>query len=633
MALNQFMHPRNRYRNNKPDFAKLAQDYPEFKQHLSTTLAGNVSLDFRDPEALRALTCTLLKEDFGIDLEIPMDRIIPTVPLRLNYILWIEDLLKQSGHDRLEEICGIDVGCGTSCIYPLLGAKVNGWHFTASEVDSTSTGYAMLNVNKNKLQDKIQVLEVSPDVMLCGIFKMAPRPLYHFTMCNPPFFGNIMEAQGIMTSRNVSRREPSSVSTAAECEMVWEEGGEVDFISRMITDSLQLREQVVWYTSMIGKKASLGPLKQELAKHKIRNVTTTEFCQGRTMRWGIAWTFHDDIEPLVHMSPVKKFKRDKERPPLVITVPEQYVQNALQQQEVSSGSKVKPGGTKDQQRVKAVAKAVEKLLGNLEIELKSKPGIKLSSRYTLTAVKNTWSNQRRKRRQKLKRRLMLEGATLSEPADRNPGMGEKMTPSILTSDKSKSVMANSVLLQRTKPLSEECGLTHTIGEVETNNGPEHSPRKESCEMPGIAASCSETILSETDVRTLEVKQVAGGGCQETAKLLDKKDSLSHSVTNESNATNVTLKSVDTLQGVKPVPVTGSSNLDISSPGGENAKGTVALLSSSEGSSQEAGFVFKCLLSIRLADGSVVVEMSWTEGKTRESMHQVGQYMKNQFNKI
>ena len=97
------------------------------------------------------------------------------------------------------------------------------------------------------------VLEVSPDVMLCGIFKMAPRPLYHFTMCNPPFFGNIMEAQGIMTSRNVSRREPSSVSTAAECEMVWEEGGEVDFISRMITDSLQLREQVVWvdYNSWI----------------------------------------------------------------------------------------------------------------------------------------------------------------------------------------------------------------------------------------------------------------------------------------------------------------------------------------------------------------------------------------------
>lgn len=110
MALNQFMHPRNRYRNHKPDFAKLAQDYPEFKRHLSTTLTGKVSLDFRDPEALRALTCTLLKEDFGIDLEIPLDRIIPTVPLRLNYILWIEDLLKQSGHDGSGEIYGIDVG-------------------------------------------------------------------------------------------------------------------------------------------------------------------------------------------------------------------------------------------------------------------------------------------------------------------------------------------------------------------------------------------------------------------------------------------------------------------------------------------------------------------------------------------
>ncbi len=53
MAFNQFMHPRNRYKDKKPDFAELAERYPEFAQHISVNLAGNASLDFRDPESLR----------------------------------------------------------------------------------------------------------------------------------------------------------------------------------------------------------------------------------------------------------------------------------------------------------------------------------------------------------------------------------------------------------------------------------------------------------------------------------------------------------------------------------------------------------------------------------------------------
>lgn len=42
MALNKSMHARNRYKDKPPDFAYLAAKYPEFQQHVQTTLTGRV---------------------------------------------------------------------------------------------------------------------------------------------------------------------------------------------------------------------------------------------------------------------------------------------------------------------------------------------------------------------------------------------------------------------------------------------------------------------------------------------------------------------------------------------------------------------------------------------------------------
>lgn len=40
MALNKSMHPRNRYKDKPPDFAYLASKYPDFQQHVHTSLIG-----------------------------------------------------------------------------------------------------------------------------------------------------------------------------------------------------------------------------------------------------------------------------------------------------------------------------------------------------------------------------------------------------------------------------------------------------------------------------------------------------------------------------------------------------------------------------------------------------------------
>uniref|UniRef100_A0AAZ3R7J1 Methyltransferase 16, N6-methyladenosine n=1 Tax=Oncorhynchus tshawytscha TaxID=74940 RepID=A0AAZ3R7J1_ONCTS len=100
----------------------------------------NSMLNFKESEAVRALTCTLLMEDFGLTIDIPLERLIPT------------DLVGGQG----EPCRGIDIGTGASCIYPLLGASMNGWHYLVTEIDDICFDYATRNVEQNNLSDLIK---------------------------------------------------------------------------------------------------------------------------------------------------------------------------------------------------------------------------------------------------------------------------------------------------------------------------------------------------------------------------------------------------------------------------------------------------------------------------------------------
>lgn len=64
-------------------------------------------IDFSDEEALRTLTKCLLRKDFNLDVSLPPNQLIPTLPLRLNYILWIEDIMNTF---NFSNVAGIDIG-------------------------------------------------------------------------------------------------------------------------------------------------------------------------------------------------------------------------------------------------------------------------------------------------------------------------------------------------------------------------------------------------------------------------------------------------------------------------------------------------------------------------------------------
>lgn len=72
---------------------------------------------------------------------------------------------------------------------------------------------------------------------------------------------------------------------------------------------------------MIGHKSSLIPLKKLLREANVKSFKQTEFCQGNTTRWGLAWTFCDiDLRTLPEIT-VKASRKQKLKEPFKYVLP------------------------------------------------------------------------------------------------------------------------------------------------------------------------------------------------------------------------------------------------------------------------------------------------------------------------
>ncbi|KAI9285370.1 hypothetical protein BC943DRAFT_360465 [Umbelopsis sp. AD052] len=330
--LGENMHERNIYRNNRPNFKALAEEFPGIRDFVHYSENDSAYIDFKNAEASRALTKCLFKKDFDLDVDIPENTLCPPIPNRLNYILWIEDLLSES-QVKMTPVRGIDIGVGASCVYPLLGCATNkSWQFIGTEVDADSVKSARSNVNRNDLQGQITIYHNRDRSRTLPLDKLesegiiSPDDEFAFSMCNPPFYGSSDEIQAGIDNKI---DDPAAICTGTESEMITE-GGEVQFITNMIEESLKWKNRIKWYTTMIGKGETLSKIRQKLIENnasayhrnekgredgnhalnhifiqQINNFTVTEFNQGRTKRWGFAWSFGEE-RVANHDGPVTK---------------------------------------------------------------------------------------------------------------------------------------------------------------------------------------------------------------------------------------------------------------------------------------------------------------------------------------
>lgn len=297
-AIKTKLHPRNKHRE-RYDFKLLCATYPELAPFVAVNKYGDESIDFFNPDAVKALNKALLKQYYSIShWDIPKGYLCPPIPGRADYIHYLADVLAAANKDELPKgssIRVLDIGTGANCIYPIIGAKEYGWSFVGSEVDATAVNAAQALIENNPaLQGKLEVrLQKNTQHIFKGIIQQGE--LFDLTLCNPPFHSSAEEAQA-STLRKLSNLKQKKINTpvlnfGGQNKELWCEGGEVAFISKMIQESTEFADSCLWFTSLVSKESSLKPLYAELRKAGALLVKTLSMGQGNKNSRALAWTF------------------------------------------------------------------------------------------------------------------------------------------------------------------------------------------------------------------------------------------------------------------------------------------------------------------------------------------------------
>nr|WP_315143155.1 23S rRNA (adenine(1618)-N(6))-methyltransferase RlmF [uncultured Flavobacterium sp.] len=292
------LHPRNLDRFGY-DFDQLITISPELEKFVSINEHAIKTIDFSNPEAVKALNKALLNTHFGIqNWDIPANYLCPPIPGRADYIHYLADLLASSNNGIIPEgetVQGLDIGIGANCIYPIIGNAAYGWSFVGTDIDEKAIQNCKKIIQNNpNLIDAISLqLQTESRFIFKNIF--TPEDKFTFTICNPPFHNSKEEAtkasiRKINNLENTRTKNPVLNFGGQNAEL-WCEGGEIGFVTQMIYESAKYPMQCLWFTTLVSKKENLSSLYKTLNKVSAVDIKTIDMAQGQKTSRIVAWTF------------------------------------------------------------------------------------------------------------------------------------------------------------------------------------------------------------------------------------------------------------------------------------------------------------------------------------------------------
>ena len=289
------LHPLNIHKNGY-DFPLLIKSCPRLNQYVDKNSHGNLSIDFANPEAVKALNTALLEHHYGVKgWDIPEGALCPPIPGRVDYIHYVADLLAETHEVKL-----LDIGTGANGIYPLLACKTYGWQCVGSDINAQPLENVSTIIEHNTdLKDNFTLRhQADKNQFFKGIIQ--PNEYFDVTVCNPPFHAS--EEDALKGSRhkvnNLARNRGDNAQTknaplnfgGMEAEL-WCKGGEALFLKKMIKESKQFANQVGWFTSLVSKGENVKPLMKLINKSGAIEAREIEMVQGNKITRILAWRF------------------------------------------------------------------------------------------------------------------------------------------------------------------------------------------------------------------------------------------------------------------------------------------------------------------------------------------------------
>ncbi len=292
------LHPRNKHRN-RYDFEQLCRTCPELSEFVFVNKYQNQTINFSDAPAVKALNKALLKHFYDINhWDIPANYLCPPIPGRADYIHYIADLLAENNKEIISkgsQVKVLDIGVGANCVYPIIGQKEYGWNFVGAEINPEAIKSANKIIAANPhLKGQISCrLQNSPKDIFKGIIQ--PGEKFTVSICNPPFHASLAEVEAGSDRKwknlGIKPASKTKLNFGGQNAELWCDGGELQFISNMISQSAEMPDACIWFTTLVSKQENLPLIYKALKNVNALQVKTIDMAQGQKISRIVAWSF------------------------------------------------------------------------------------------------------------------------------------------------------------------------------------------------------------------------------------------------------------------------------------------------------------------------------------------------------
>ncbi len=297
------LHPRNKHRDQY-DLKLLIEAVPNLSKFVTKNKHGNETVDFFNPDGVKALNKALLIQHYGIqNWDIPAGYLCPPIPGRADYIHHIADVLTARNFGNIpkgSKVKCLDIGTGANMVYPIIGNSEYGWSFVGSDIDPKAIESAESIVKSNSnLAEKVELrLQEKADETFFGIIGKGEK--FDLTICNPPFHASAEDAlsgsQRKLNNLKGEKVEKVELNFSGTNGELWTEGGEKEFILRMIRQSSQYAKSCCYFSTLVSKQSNLKHIKAALEKIGVMEQRTVPMGQGNKTSRLVVWTFLKKFE-------------------------------------------------------------------------------------------------------------------------------------------------------------------------------------------------------------------------------------------------------------------------------------------------------------------------------------------------